>query len=154
MQFATLDYRNKDNLGFGWGDGSNFVIKKEKCMRDGFINIGDSGVTHFPNLQGRYREFPSKLIEDDKLGVDFLKEKLGGDEWIEVNLANGINIPDDIEEFVVNLWDIKEYIKKLGGGEEKTDEEELLKRAKNQMKDWYGEDKVKFIDKEVVLIPL
>ena len=157
MQYAFLDYANGKNnnengvLGLGYGDGSYLVIAKDKCMTDGFIHIGDSNVHLFPQPMGHYKRFDGKLSLNKRLRDAFIGNTAGKGYGIEVNLANGVNLPGDIEKFCIVEQAVKDVINVLTyearldeEGNEKTDTE-LLKKAKDKLNEWYGKEKVEFI---------
>lgn len=117
MQFAVLNYR--DDIDYlsarGWGR-SYFVINKEKCVHDGYLHFGDSGVDGFSGSRGDFRTFPDRL-KDDSHAVRLLNQNMREGEptpeWIEVNLKGGVTLPDDIDKFVVSeleLEEMKNYI--------------------------------------------
>lgn len=117
MQFAILNYRNDTNAPSmrSWGQ-SHFIISKEKCRNDGAIHFGDSHINDFVRKQGDYRTFPDRLGEDP-YSVRVLNQNLQkgemAPEWIEVNLKGGINLPGDIDKFVVSEQELdamKDYI--------------------------------------------
>lgn len=117
MQFAVLNYKNDLDAPTmrSWGQ-SYFVISKEKCKDDGFIHYGDSNFIGFMRSQGDYRNFADRLSESP-YSVRMLNQELQeGEEaphWIEVNLKGGINLPGDIEKFVVSekeLEGMKKYL--------------------------------------------
>jgi hypothetical protein len=111
MQFAVLNYKDDADSPTmrGWGQ-SYFVISKKKCMDDGALHYGDTSVDGFNRKQGDYRTFPDRLKEDP-YSVRLLNQSLEeGEEapaWIEVNLKGGINLPDDIDKFVVSEQELQ-----------------------------------------------
>lgn len=96
MQFALIAVGNV-NTGFG---KSAFKIKQEK-VNQGFIHFGDSGVYQF-NKRIRYtdrEEIKDYLKTADTFRKNIIKHDLP--QWIEVNLPDGVRIPEDIDKIIV-----------------------------------------------------
>jgi len=105
MQFAVLDYDPSVRVTYeGWG-GSYFVVKRSKCERDGFIHLGDSLYDQFPSGKGRYQDFPAKLDTDAEAVNALLTPD--PEKWIEVNLRDGVRLPQDVDKFVVHAGELK-----------------------------------------------
>lgn len=135
MQFGLLDYKFNPGQWKGGFGRSYFVINKQKLNSDAFIHLGDSGEKMFNRQKGPYKNFEEQLDRDDEL-VRILTGKENYGSWIEVNIGGGVNLPDDIDRFVVDRAELGTLKGKIQG---KKQEEVTLDDLIHDLGKVYGE---------------
>lgn len=139
MQFAMVKFVNPLPSKWTAFGKSEIVISKKKLEADARFHFGDSSVDKFPARGGAYADrdrMKDDLKRKQTTRRDLLKGTTAG-SWLEVNIGNGVKIPEHVEKIRVAKDDFAKIADAIKAAP-KHKGSDPVKTARKMLKHWSG----------------